>query len=271
VASTRRRIVDAIRGHLDLDTWLYEYAVDRDSHSEPGAPPVAFGLWARYPLRAGPIGIGTDVAAVAAQGVRGFVTDLPACATITPCWYLYVTEQAVATAQARSFLRCDVRPGGWAFMLARFAVRAPYGLGMGHPAAVQRAIDAVGLPRVLLASVGSAAGRLLARRPTGPNPPLLPDVWATLTPPTPVWTALRVSRAVRRVITGLAAETFGGTVVIDGTVVLGHDTDQPAAVLGAAFGDDPLAAARGRTPFAVVVDAGYDSNREPRSCAASAA
>lgn len=260
----------AFRALLHLELWLRQEVGQAPAKSDYVANPgraVPLGRrWARYPLRADPVRVGDDLATVATRRVRQFFAGRPDGVGVTPCWYLYVSEAAVAATQARGFFSWDLRPGATAHLLARFAARAPYGIGLGHPANMQLVIDEVGLPRVLLASLRSAAGRLVHRQRT--TPALLPEVWEILAPPTPVWTALRTSRFVRRELTGLAAETYGGTVVIDrtatGHTVLGHDTDQPDEALAAAFADDPLGTGGGRTPFAIVVDAGYGLGSELR-------
>jgi asparagine synthase (glutamine-hydrolysing) len=82
-------------------------------------------------------------------------------------------------------------------------------------------------------------------------------VSAKLAPADPTGVARRISAAVRTALPDDERNRFGGTVVIDandlGRNVLGHDTGLGAAILEAAFADNPLGQERQQTPFAVVV------------------
>jgi asparagine synthase (glutamine-hydrolysing) len=187
-------------------------------------------------------------------------------------WYLYVGEKVVAIAQGRSYFTWDVHPGPWARTLSRFVVRTPYGIGLGHPVTMHLAIQEVGLPRILLASAASAAGKAVGRRGlfyriAGPQVRAIDgpteysaypaNVSAKLAPADPCGVARQVSAAVRAALPAELVERFGGTVVIDandiGRNVLGHDTALTEEQMVAAFADNPLGQGREQTPLAVVV------------------
>jgi asparagine synthase (glutamine-hydrolysing) len=178
----------------------------------------------------------------------------------------------VAVAQGRSFFTWDIRPSWWARRLSRFVVRTPYGIGLGDPTTMQLAIEEVGLPRILVASAVSAAGKAVGRRGlfyriTGPRVAAIDgptqysaypaNVSAKLAPADPDGVAGCVSAAIRRQLPPELTARYGGAVVIDandlGRTVLGHDTGLPPAELTAAFVDNPLGQGREQTPLAVVV------------------
>ncbi|MDM4719586.1 asparagine synthase (glutamine-hydrolyzing) [Micromonospora sp. WMMA1363] len=270
---------------------------DDDSHADlpglhPQAPPkpdfvpnaqkellLADGAWARFPLRTDLIATGDDVPTLAATRVGEFfkqVPEMPLPAqqlTNAGRWYLFVSEKVVAVAQGRIFKVDDIRSGVWARLLSRFVRHTPYGIGLGHPATMQLAIQEVGLPRILIASAVAAAGKAVGRRGlfyqvTGPAVRAIDgpteysaypaNISAKLAPTDPARVSRETTAAIRAVLPTEIAERFGGTVVIDandfGQDVLGHDADLPEAVLARAFADNPLGQAREQTPFAVVVD-----------------
>jgi asparagine synthase (glutamine-hydrolysing) len=232
----------------------------------------------RFPLQVALVRQGDDVAGLAAFRAARFFTRLddapPEVAALAGegPWYLFLSEKAVAVAQGRSFFTWDIQPSWWARRLSRFVVRTPYGIGLGDPTTMQLAIEEVGLPRILVASAVSAAGKAVGRRGlfyriTGPRVAAIDgptqysaypaNVSAKLAPADPAAVAGCVSAAIRRQLPPEFTARYGGAVVIDandlGRTVLGHDTGLPPAELTAAFVDNPLGQGREQTPFAVVV------------------
>lgn len=288
---------------LNLELWLREM-IDRDPTRPPAStlvtsyptgsslpPPAkpdwhpnqdkplvtADRRWARFPLQVDLVARGADVPALAATRAAEFfagLADAPAEAAglaRSARWYLYLSEKVVAIAQGRSFFTWEIHPTWWARRLSRFVVRTPYGIGLGDPTTMQLAIQEVGLPRILVASAVSVAGKAVGRRGlfyriTGPRVAAIDgptqysaypaNVSAKLAPADPDGVARRVSAALRRTLPPELAARYGGAVVIDandlGRTVLGHDTGLPAAELAAAFADNPLGQGREQTPFAVV-------------------
>lgn len=247
------------------------------------------GRWARFPLRVDLVGAGDDIPALTAARTAGFFTALagggaPAeAAALTRSgagWYLYLSEKVVAVAQGRSYFTWDINPSWWARRLSRFVVRTPFGIGLGDPTTMQLAIQEVGLPRILVASAVSAAGKAVGRRGlfyriTGPQVAAIDgptqysaypaNVSAKLAPADPAGVARQVSAALRAALPPEVAARYRGAVVIDandlGRTVLGHDTGLAPATLAAAFVDNPLGQGREQTPFAVVCDLGPASTR----------
>ncbi len=239
---------------------------------------TADGRWARYPLWTELVKAGDDVPALAAGRAARFFADLPAApaparaaATDATAWYLYCSEKVVAVAQGRSYFTWEIRPSWWARRLSRFVVRTPYGIGLGDPTTMTLAIHEAGLPRILLAAVAGAAGKVVGRRGwfyrvagrrvaaiDGPTQysAYPANVSAKLAPADPDGVARQVSAAVRAAVPADLAARFGGTVVIDandlGCAVLGHDTGLPESDLVAAFADNPIGQGREQTPLAVV-------------------
>lgn len=76
---------------------------------------------------------------------------------------LTIAESPVAATQGRAIPVSQIRPGFWARLLWRFVKKVPYGIGLRSPWSMQCAIDEVGLPRILLAAVAGAWGKLLGR------------------------------------------------------------------------------------------------------------
>lgn len=78
---------------------------------------------------------------------------------------LFISEKMVACTQpGRAFPLDDVKPGFWAKLLCKFVLKRPGAIGLGMPETMQCAIDECGLPRILLASVVSAVGKLFGQR-----------------------------------------------------------------------------------------------------------
>ena len=84
---------------------------------------------------------------------------------------MLVSEKALSISQGNALPVADIRTTRAARLLSRFVSRTPVGVGLGHPATMQLAIDEVGLPRILLAAVAATvtppvrdARRLLPRR-----------------------------------------------------------------------------------------------------------
>ncbi|MBO0867477.1 MAG: hypothetical protein J2P15_02840 [Micromonosporaceae bacterium] len=270
-----------------------------DFEPNPGKTLVLGGAWARFPLQVDLVAPGDDITALAAARVARFFADLPGAdrpvrtAAEAGTWYLFVSEKVVAVSQRRIFRIDELHPSLAARVLSRFVVRTPYGIGLGHPATMHLAIGEAGLPRILLASAVSLAGKAVGRRGLfyrvagarvrsidGPTPysAYPANVSAKLAPADPDGAARRISAAVRAAVPPQHRDRFGGTVIIDandlgrnvlgtdalgtgttgtgttGTGTTGRGPGRSRARLEAAFADNPLGQGRQQTPFAVVVD-----------------
>ncbi|WP_018588189.1 asparagine synthase (glutamine-hydrolyzing) [Salinispora arenicola] len=249
------------------------------------------GAWARFPLRTDLIATGDDVPALAVNRVgeffkQGSEMPVPVQRLATAGrWYLFVSEKVIAVAQGRIFNVTDIRSGAWARLLSRFVRRTPYGIGLGHPATMQLAIQEAGLPRILVASAAGAVGKAVGRRGLfyqvagaairaidGPTEysAYPANVSAKLAPADPARVAREISAAIRAALSAESAERFGGTVIIDandfGQDILGQDTRATDAALAEAFVDNPLGQAREQTPFAIVVAQAQPRVGHHRAC-----
>ncbi len=75
---------------------------------------------------------------------------------------LSISEKIISICQHRIIRREEIRIGGWAKFLSRFADhRNRGGYGVGMEINMQYALDKVGLPRVLIASLAGGLGKLL--------------------------------------------------------------------------------------------------------------
>ena len=237
---------------------------------------VEGATWRRYPLRTPEIKAADRLGELVTEHVDEFMKRLAEAPAehrnwLKRPWRLFVSEKVVAITQGRSYFIWDIKAGFWARTLSRYVVKTPSGIGLGSPWTMQLAIREAGLPRILLATVGGAVGKLVGRRGlfyrlAGANVRAIDgpteysvypsNVSAKLPPAKPGQVAAQLSAALRKKLPADIAANFHGTVVIDandiGRNVLGHDSDLPAATLEAAFGDNPLGQGRECTPLAVV-------------------
>ncbi len=83
---------------------------------------------------------------------------------IQPGDILFVSEKVVAITQGRAVPVEQIRVGILAKLLWPRVAKVPYGIGLRSPYSMQCAIDECGGPRILLAAVVGAAGKLLGRK-----------------------------------------------------------------------------------------------------------
>jgi F420-0:gamma-glutamyl ligase-like protein len=74
-----------------------------------------------------------------------------------------ISEKIIALCQNRVVNRANIKIGFWAKLLSKFASHPTIGVGVGETIKMQYAIDKVGLPRVLYASVASAVTKLFGK------------------------------------------------------------------------------------------------------------
>jgi hypothetical protein len=75
-----------------------------------------------------------------------------------------ISESLVAIAQGRAFAMRDIRPGFFAKLLYPWVTNVTYGTGLGCPGSMQKAIEDVGLWRILSATFCGLMGRLTGLR-----------------------------------------------------------------------------------------------------------
>jgi asparagine synthase (glutamine-hydrolysing) len=192
---------------------------------------------------------------------------------------LLVSEKALAITQGRSLPVAEVRVSTIARTLSRFVSRVPTGIGIGHPATMQLAIEEAGVPRILLAAAAAVVTRPLRLRGVfyrvagsgvnaidGPSHLNLPpyDRYAIKGPKDPDGAAADLARALSEE-SGCRVEV----AVIDAN-------DLTASVLGASAGvdtptvlsavaDNPLGQTDEATPFGLLREVTVTSGRRATS------
>ena len=77
---------------------------------------------------------------------------------------LFISEKMVACTQGRAIPLSAIKPGIAARFLSRFVTTSSAGIGLAMPETMQCAIDECGLPRILLAAVAGAFGKLFRQK-----------------------------------------------------------------------------------------------------------
>ena len=116
--------------------------------------------WDRIPIRTRLVLKGDDLLEAIGDGLAEAGIDP------LPEDILFVSEKAVGASQGRYFLLDDssLRPRWMARFLSRFVTRTPAGIGLGMPETMECALRECGTPRILLAAVVGAFGKLFGRR-----------------------------------------------------------------------------------------------------------
>lgn len=123
-------------------------------HSKSPTIRVDGRAYLRLPLRTHVVMHGEDLFALARQ----YAGD-----QVRPDDLLFVSEKVVAITQGRAVPTDRIRVGPLARLLWPRVRQVPYGIGLRNPYSMQCAIDECGAPRILLAAVVGALGKLLGR------------------------------------------------------------------------------------------------------------
>ena len=78
--------------------------------------------------------------------------------------FISISEKIIALCQNRVVKKEDLKVGFWAKTLSKFASRTSVGVGVGEALKMQYAINKVGLPKILYASVASAVTKLFGKK-----------------------------------------------------------------------------------------------------------
>jgi hypothetical protein len=108
----------------------------------------------RIPIKTGLITERDDIVEVVRRTAGPLLAPLD---TVT------IAESPVAVTQGRAIPVSRIRPGFWASVLWRFVKKVPYGIGLRSPWSMQCAINEVGAPRILRASIVGAWDKLRRR------------------------------------------------------------------------------------------------------------
>lgn len=188
-------------------------------------------------------------------------------------WFVVATEKIVATAQSRSYFIWDIHPGFFARFLSRFVSRVSYGIGLGSSWTMQLAIQEVGLPRILIATIVSVFTRpfgvrgmfyhVAGRSAAGIDGPteysLYPaNVSAKLLPKDPQGVCKDIDKEFKTNLQPLTTSHYLGSVIIDandiGRNILGNTTGIDDKVIEEIFRDNPMGQSDEQTPLAIVFE-----------------
>lgn len=223
---------------------------------------IARGVtWDRIPVRTRLVLKGDDLIEAIEEGLSE--ADLKPL----PDDILFVSEKAVGASQGRYFLLDDgaLKPRRLARLLSRFVTRTPAGIGLGMPETMECALRECGTPRILLAALAGALGRLVGRRgdfyrvagprarsidgPTnGTIPPFNRAV--SLAPEEPDEVSREISEHFRC-----------GAAVVDvndlgGNILGAHPPDLDRELLLEILSDNPLGQGTASTPAGIIRKAG---------------
>ncbi len=224
---------------------------------------VGDAVYGRVPLRSRLVTPADDITDAIVEALEKVAAD---GLTLADGDLLLVSEKALSISQGDARPVDEIRTSRAARVLSRFVSRSAVGVGLGHPATMQLAIDEVGLPRILIASVASLAGRLVGRRGTfyrvaggrvnaidGPSSANLPpyDTWACSAPSDCEGAVARIASAVadrlgRHVEVAIIDANDIGAEVFATTSGIGVETVKAVVV------DNPLGQSAEQTPFGLV-------------------
>ena len=197
-------------------------------------------------------------------------------------WFVVVSEKVVALSQGRSYFIWDIKSGFWAKLLAKFVKKTPYGIGLGSQWTMQLAINEIGLPRILFASLISLITKPFGIKGMfyriagndvnaidGPTEySLYPsNVSAKLGPKNPQLVGEEIHSKIAKLLNGYIVKNnsttqqfnnFLGVVIIDandlGQNVLGNTTSLDNKLIEKIFSDNPMGQADEQTPLVLVVN-----------------
>ncbi len=186
-------------------------------------------------------------------------------------WFLVVSEKIIAISQGRSYFIWDIKTGLWAKLLSKYVTKTPNGIGLGSQWTMQLAIQEIGLPKILLASLSAAVTKPLGikgvfynivgeagRAIDGPTEySLYPsNVSAKLAPKNPKEVAQEIEENLRENLKLSDEKQFLGVVIIDandiGRNILANTTSVPDEEVKQIFRDNPMGQGTEQTPLTVV-------------------
>ncbi len=188
-------------------------------------------------------------------------------------FFVAVSEKIVAIAQGRSYFIWDIKPSNTAKILSNYVKKTPYGIGLGSPWTMQLAIDDVGLPKIIFATIVSGITKLFGVHGMfyrivgkeiaaidGPTEySLYPsNVSAKLGPKEPQKVAEKINKQIVALLNGSIVNNFLGVVIIDandlGQTVLGNSTPLKNELIEKIFSDNPMGQADEQTPITIVFE-----------------
>ena len=187
-------------------------------------------------------------------------------------FFVGVSEKIIAISQGRSYFIWDIKPGFLARLLSRYVTRTPSGIGLGSPWTMELAISEIGLPKIILAAIGSVltkpfgvkgifykiAGQEAASIDGPTEYSVYPsNVSAKLGPKEPHKVAEQIHKKITQHLTPHIKQKFIGVVIIDandiGQNVLGNSTRIDNKLIERIFSDNPMGQTDEQTPLVICV------------------
>jgi hypothetical protein len=207
--------------------------------------------YVRLPLKTRVIMPEDDIVAVAKEYAGG---------QVQPDDIVFVSEKVVAITQGRAVPTDTIRVSWLADKLWPFVRQVPYGVGLRNRYSMQCAIDECGAPRILLAAVVGAVGKLVGRRGDFYR---IAGVQAAAidAPGTAGITAfqncvIKAPKDPDQVAESLASALGCGAAVVDindiGSAVLGQSKGVDPAFVCQALRDNPLGQGAEQTPMGIL-------------------
>lgn len=211
-----------------------------------------FGLFSRYPIRTHVVMSGENI---------NNIVDKYLDSGINKDDYVFISEKVIAICQGRAFDIDDIHPSVLARMMCKFVYKSPYGIGLGSPWTMELALRDVGVAKMLLASICSAATKPFgvrgvfykiagtkARAIDGPCECTIPPYnhYAKLAPKDPDIVAKALQEHIGCKVVIIDANDIG-------VEVLGRsDEEISVEFCKQVFGDNPLGQSSQSTPIAIV-------------------
>lgn len=265
-----RVFFDENQGNDEKDRGIFEANKDKSIEIKSGEL-----TYSRYPIKTDIVQKGDEIEGKVSKPLIEFIKHAEGDKKYTELkskkWFIAVSEKIVAISQGRSYFIWDIKTGLWSRLLSRYVRRTPYGIGLGSPWTMQLAIDEVGLPRILAATIVSfatkpfgikgmfyrvAGGRINAI--DGPTEySLYPsNVSAKLPPKDPEKAAENIKRAIENSIPSAWKVNFQGVAIVDandlGQDILGNATPFSDEELKGAVKDNPMGQSAEQTPVILV-------------------
>lgn len=211
-----------------------------------------FGLFSRYPIRTHVVMSGENI---------NDIVDKYLDSGINKDDYVFISEKVIAICQGRAFDIDDIHPSVLARLMCKFVYKSPYGIGLGSPWTMELALRDVGVAKMLLASICSAATKPFgvrgvfykiagtkARAIDGPCECTIPPYnhYAKLAPKDPDIVAKALQEHIGCKVVIIDANDIG-------VEVLGRsDEEISVEFCKQVFGDNPLGQSSQSTPIAIV-------------------
>lgn len=173
---------------------------------------------------------------------------------------IFIGERSLASSQARSYPKAEVKPGRLAKFLVRFVTKSPYGIGLGSPETMQLAVEEVGGARMLLAAFFAALTKPLGIKGVfykiaGPQAKAVDGAAEYVIPPYNTY----VSKAPlnpKKTARDLSEKIGYPVVIVDvcdlGGWVMGASRGVNEKIVIQALKDNPLGQTTQQTPFGIL-------------------